>query len=209
MNLKKAAQSQLRLAKRLNLHWEKTKINRIAGADFGYDLSRKTIVACIVVFQLPQLKIIETKKVSKEVTIPYVRGYLSFREGPAFMEAFKKIKHKPNVTFIDGNGIAHPRWMGLASFVGVILDICTVGCAKKPYYPFTPPGIHKGNYTYVYNYCQEKVGICLRTRTGVKPIFVSPGHRIDFNTSRRLVLHYSRFRIPQPIREAHRLTRKV
>jgi len=97
----------------------------------------------------------------------------------------------PEYFIIDGNGIAHPRKMGLVSFVGVILDICTIGCAKTPFFPFVLPSEQKGSYTFFRDGRKDKAGICLRTRTGVKPIFVSPGHRIDFISAMKLVLSCS------------------
>jgi len=100
-------------------------------------------------------------------------------------------------------------YIGLASFVGVILDICTIGCAKSPIFPFILPGERRGEFTYFRNDKNEKVGICLRTRAGVKPVFVSPGNRIDFMESVKLILGCSKFRIPEPLRKAHTLSGKI
>lgn len=208
MDLKRAAQTQQMLARRIKLHWKEEKITRIAGADFGYDRNHQFVCACIVIQQFPRREIIEIQKAVKKVSLPYVPGFLAFREGPAFLEAFRKIAHKPSLTLVDGNGIAHPRKMGLASFVGVILDIPTVGCAKSSSFPFIPPGKQRGSHTPILNSENEKIGICLRTSTGVKPIFVSPGHKIDFLHSRQWVLKCSRYRIPHPLREAHKVSRK-
>ncbi|MBS3819816.1 endonuclease V [bacterium] len=208
MNLKKAAQTQQRLSSRIKLQWNKKKLNRIGGADFSYDPDHNYVCACIVVNQLPQFEIIEIQTAVKKVPIPYIPGFLAFREGPAFLQAFRKIINKPDVTLVDGNGIAHPRKMGLAAFVGVILDISTIGCAKSPFFPFISPGKQRGSHTSILKSDNEKVGICLRTCSGVKPIFVSPGHKIDFLHSREFVLKCSRFRVPHPLREAHRFSRK-
>jgi len=184
-------------------------VNLVGGADFGYDEEKKHIGASIVILRFPGFEIVEISRAIRKVKFPYIPAFLAFREGPVFFDAFRKIKNKPDITLIDGNGIAHPRKMGLASYTGVILDIVTIGCAKNPIYPFHVPPEYKGAYTSIMNDSKEKVGICLRTRTGVKPIFVSPGHRIDIATSLELVLRCSRFRIPEPLRTAHRLSRDI
>lgn len=203
MDLERAAEEQFQLASKLILEWSGGDVNFIAGADFGYDLADKKIGVSIVVFKFPELKIVEVSRAIRKVEFPYVPGYLSLREGPAFLEAFREINHMPDITLVDGNGIAHPRKMGLASFVGVLLDIATIGCAKKSFFRYTLPSEHRGAFTPIKNEGNEKVGMCLRTRVGVKPIFVSPGHKIDFRSARSFVLSCSKFRIPEPIREAH------
>ncbi|NIM59142.1 MAG: endonuclease V [Candidatus Aminicenantes bacterium] len=209
MNLKKAVEAQQRLSARLNLKWDGKEVNLMAGADFGYSYKKNKIGASIVVFKIPELEIVEISEAVREIEFPYLPGFLSFREGPVFLDAFKKIRSKPDVTLVDGNGIAHPRKMGLASYVGVILDICTIGCAKTPFFPFVLPSESRGSYTFFRNDKKDKAGICLRTRPGVKPIFVSPGHRIDFMSAMKLVLRCSKFRIPEPLREAHRRASKI
>jgi len=209
VNLERLAELQRRLACRVKLKGDIRQVNTVAGADFGYAVDRKQVGASIVILRWPGLEIVEISQAIREVRFPYIPTFLSFREGPVFFDAFRKIKKKPDVTFIDGNGIAHPRKMGLASYVGVILDIATIGCAKNPMYPFLFPPEPRGVHTPLMNDRQEKVGICLRTRTGVKPVFVSPGHRMDIATSMELVLRCSRFRIPEPLRTAHRLSREI
>jgi deoxyribonuclease V len=209
MDLKEAQAIQSELASRLILEWDGRKVDLIAGADFGYDDEERKIGACIVVFKRPDYEIVEISEAVREVAFSYIPGFLAFREGPVFLEAFKVLKNKPDITLVDGNGIAHPRKMGLASFVGVKLDICTIGCAKTPFFPFSLPDEKKGAYTFFKNERKEKVGLCLRTRSRVKPIFVSPGHRIDFANSMKFVLSCSRFRVPEPIREAHRRANEI
>lgn len=209
INLAEAAETQRRLASRLILKWERREVNLIAGADFGYDSKRRKIAAVIVVFATPELEMVEAVWSIQKVNCPYIPGFLSLREGPAFLTAFQKIKNRPDVTLVDGNGIAHPRRMGLASYVGVLLDIPTVGCAKKSFFPFDLPADERGSYTIFRNNKKEKVGVCLRTRSGVKPVFVSPGHRTDFRFARNLVLRFSKFRIPEPLREAHRRASEI
>lgn len=208
INLKKAAEIQQRLSSRVKLHWDNREISFLGGADCGYNTARTRIAAVIVVFKMPEFKIVDLSKVVREVSFPYIPGFLNFREGPAFLEAFKKIRIKPGVLLVDGNGIAHPRKMGLASYMGVLLDACTIGCAKKPFFPYKLPGENKGDYTFFTNK-DEKVGLCLRTREKVKPIFVSPGHKIDFTGAMNLVLDCTTYRIPEPLRQAHDIARMI
>lgn len=209
MDLQKATELQQRLSSKLILRWEGSEARLVAGADFSYDKEKGKIGASIIILKIPEFEIIERVEAVKIVSFPYVPGYLAFREAPAFFKAFRKIRNIPDVTLIDGNGIAHPRKMGLASFVGVVLDICTIGCAKSPFYPFVPPGASRGEFTYFRNDKEEKVGLCLRTRAGVKPLFVSPGNRIDFMESAKLTLRCSKFRIPEPLRKAHIFASKI
>jgi deoxyribonuclease V len=209
MNLKKAAEAQRRLSSRLSLEWNDREVNLVAGADFGYGNREKKIGASVVVFKMPELEIVEIAEAVRKIGFPYLPGFLAFREGPVFLDAFRELGTKPDVTLVDGNGIAHPRKMGLASYVGVILDICTIGCAKTPFFPFTLPPEQKGSYTFFRDDRKDKAGVCLRTRSGVKPIFVSPGHRIDFISAVKLVLSCSKFRIPEPLREAHLRASKI
>ena len=208
-NLRKAAEIQQRLSSRLILLQSVRKAVRIAGADFSYHKKEKLMGAVVVVLKFPELEIMEVAEEICEVRIPYIPGYLNFREGPAFFRSFRRLKTKPDLTLIDGNGIAHPRRMGLASYVGVVLDIPTIGCAKSPFFAFESPSDRRGSYSLYRNRQNEVVGFCLRTRSGVKPIFVSPGHRVEFAFSREIVLACSKVRIPEPLRIAHRLAREL
>lgn len=209
VDLVRLARLQEHLASKVSLEWDKRKVDLVGGADFAYEWERNLIGASIVVFKIPEFEVVEISQAKREVRFPYIPAFLSFREGPVFFEAFRKIKKKPGVTFVDGNGIAHPRKMGLASYVGVALDIVTIGCAKSPFFPFLNPSEQRGSYTFFMNDKNETAGLCLRTRSGVKPVFVSPGHRIDFMMSMELVLRCSKFRIPEPLRTAHSFSRKI
>ena len=187
----------------LVLSWDFKPVNMIAGGDCSYDHHSQQIGAVVVVQKIPGFEIVEISHATRKVPIPYIPGFLNFREGPTLIQAFRQLKTKPDITLVDGNGIAHPRNMGLASYVGVMLGTCTVGCAKKPFFLHENPGAERGESCPYLNRKKEKVGICLRTRTGVKPIFVSPGHNIDIPTSKHFVLMCSRFKIPEPLRAAH------
>jgi deoxyribonuclease V len=208
-DLKKAAEAQQRMASRLVLRQGVRKTSSIAGADFSYHIQKRLIGAIVVVLKFPEFEIIEVAREIRDVRIPYVPGYLNFREGPAFIKSFQKLKNKPDLTLIDGNGIAHPRKMGLASYVGVVLDIPTIGCAKSPFFAFESPSEGRGAYSLYKNRKNEMIGFCLRTRAFVQPVFVSPGHRVDFTFSREIVLACSKFRIPEPIRIAHYMAKEL
>lgn len=209
ISLEQAASVQRRLSSKLKLKWDGRRVDLVAGADFSYDRREKRIGASLVVVKIPEFKIVESVVAIRESRFPYIPGFLAFREGPVFLVAYRKIKTKPDVTLIDGNGIAHPRKMGLASYVGVTLDICTIGCAKTPFYPTDSPPENRGAYSFFKDDKGDSVGLCLRTRLGVKPIYMSPGHRIDFIHAKEVVLRCSRFRIPEPLREAHKRARGI
>lgn len=209
MNLAKAIEIQRQLAQRLILEWRGGPVRTVAGADFAYSPDGGRIGAAIIVLSFPDLHPVEIATAVRNLEMPYIPGFLSLREGPAFVAAFGRLRHPPDVTILDGNGIAHPRKMGLASYVGVSLDIPTIGCAKTPFFPFREPRIRAGAWTVYRDRHQQKVGICLRTRAGVRPVFVSPGHRVDFRLARQIVMACSRYRLPEPLREAHQLARRL
>lgn len=204
-NLEKASLVQRRLASRLDLSPMSVGVRLVAGADCAYDYETKTIRAVVAVLSFPDLEPVETVSASSPLRFPYIPGYLNFREGPALLRALLSLDSRPDVTFVDGNGIAHPRRMGLASYLGAVLGIRTIGCAKNPFYPCAAPGNEKGASTPVLDGRAREVGVCLRTRPGVRPVYISPGNLIDTDQSARLALDCSRTRIPEPIRRAHRL----
>jgi deoxyribonuclease V len=140
--------------------------------------------------------------------MPYIPGFLSYRELPVLKKAFKKVTLEPDVILDDGQGIAHPRRLGLASHLGVVLGLPTIGCAKSHLFgQYDMPGATRGMYT-VMKDGDEKIGIVLRTRDNVKPLFVSPGHLVSADDCLSVVLKATtRYRIPEPIRYAHRMAR--
>lgn len=143
-------------------------------------------------------------------TFHYMPGLLAFREGKAVIEAIRKLEISPGVLLIDGQGIAHPEGVGIASHIGVLLNIPTVGCAKTRLVgEYQEPGPEKGDWSYLY-YRGMEVGAVLRTRAHVRPVFVSPGHLVDIESAVRIVMMcVTGFRIPEPLRMADRLSRKM
>jgi deoxyribonuclease V len=208
-DFKKAKEAQIRLSSRLELKWKGGQIRYVAGADCSYDRRRERIGAAVVVLEMPGFRITDVSFSIQTPPIPYVPGFLNYREGPSCLRAFKNLNIRPDVLLVDGNGIAHPRRMGLASFLGIVLGISTIGCAKSAFFPWDPPPPEKGSSSAYLNRQKEKVGEVLRTRTNVKPVFVSPGHKVDFETARYCVLESAVFRIPESLRRAHLLARRL
>ena len=209
MDLARATRLQEMMAAHIRLTWTGGKIRRVAGADVACGPGGERGAAAAVVLSFPGLEVLETSVAKGRLSLPYIPGFLCFREGPLLGRAIRRLKVRPDVTFLDGNGIAHPRHLGLASYVGVRLDIPTIGCAKSAFFPYRFPEEARGAWT---PYCRrdgEKVGFCLRTRHGVKPMFVSAGHKIDGLLSRDSVLACCRFRIPEPLRLAHQAARRA
>ena len=182
----------------------------VAGCDSSYSRKRGLIIAVFVLFAYPGLELLEVGRALRKVEFPYIPTYLSFRELPALLEAYRDLRRKPDLILVDGQGIAHPRGLGLASHLGVLLDRPTVGVAKSPLFgEFEMPGLRRGEHTSILN-GDRVIGAVLRTRTGVKPLFVSPGHRVDVEDSIRYVLELTRgYRLPEPIRSADRLSREI
>jgi len=151
--------------------------------------------------KFPELEEVDRSLVVTEVNFPYIPGLLSFRESPALIKAWEKIKIAPDVVMIDGQGIAHPRRFGIASHFGVLVDKPTIGCAKSLLVGvYEEPKGEAGNFSYLYD-SGEIIGVALRTRDNVQPVFVSIGHKITLDESIQIVMKTVRgYRIPEPTR---------
>jgi deoxyribonuclease V len=154
----------------------------------------------------PELEIKQTITSVVKTTFPYVPGLLSFREGPVILKCVKKLKLEPDLFIFDGQGLAHPRKAGLATHMGVILNKPSIGSAKSHLYgSYSEPKKKKGDYSIVKDRDGSPIGAVLRTREAVKPVFVSPGHLTDIRSSVKIILACSpKYKIPEPIRAAHR-----
>jgi len=185
-------------------------IRTIAGADIALDATREIGIAGILVYEYPTLRVIEQVTARAPLTFPYIPGLLGFREGPILFEAMARLRTVPDLFLFDGQGIAHPRRCGIATHLGVLLDRPTIGCAKSLLCgSYTEPAPQKGAWSPLINK-GETIGAVVRTRDGVRPIFVSLGHRISLPTALDIVLHCcDGYRIPKPTREADRLVARA
>lgn len=207
LSIKEARILQEKLSKKIvlksRLHFY--EIKSIAGIDVSFNNLAK---ATIVIMSFPELKVIEYTSVTGKVNFPYVPEFLSFREGPIIISALEKIKNIPDVFLFDGQGIAHPRKFGIASHIGLIFDIATIGVAKSVLCgKYQEPGFKRGSKSPLVSHDEEIIGYVLRTKDNTKPVFVSCGHRIDLDLATDIVLASSKFRIPEPIRKAHILSK--
>lgn len=187
------------------------KIDYVAGADVSFSRYSEDIFAAVVVLSYPELNLIEEATASVKASFPYVPGYLTFREGPALVEAFKKIKTEPDVVIFDGQGIAHPRGFGIASHMGVLLNKPSVGCAKSLLVgKYEEPARTRGSTSRLLDKNGKQIGLVLRTKDNVSPVFVSIGNRITLEDSVKIVLTCAtRYRLPEPTRKAHNLSNKI
>ncbi len=176
----------------------------MAGADVSYDRGSPTLFAAVVVLDAATLEPIEAAGVRARALFPYVPGYLSFRELPPLLEAFARLRTRPDLLIADGHGFAHPRRFGIACHLGVELGLPTLGCAKSRLVgTHREPGARRGSRVQLRD-GDEVIGRVVRTREGVKPVFVSVGHRISLETACRWVLRLApRYRLPEPVRAAH------
>jgi deoxyribonuclease V len=208
MDIHQAEKIQNRLKRRLEIIPLVKKVKIIAGVDAAFSVDKIIGAACL--FSFPDLKLLEETWVIKKISFPYIPGYFSFREIPALIAALKKLKVKPDLVLVDGQGIAHPRRMGIASHLGILWNVPTIGCAKSRLIGvYQKPGMKKGDWSPL-RLDQEVVGAVLRTREVVRPLFISPGHKIDLADSIKIVIQsLSAFRLPEPLRRADHLSRMV
>ncbi len=200
----RAREIQLELAAEIIRVRKVTVPRLIAGVDVSVNRWAKTGTAAVVVLRYPEMEVMETGLVTEQVGFPYVPGLLTFREAPLILAAFAKLKVTPDLVIVDGQGIAHPRRIGLASHLGLCLGITTIGCAKSRLTgEYEEPGNEAGSYADLRDN-GEVIGAVVRTRTGVKPVYVSIGHLIDLSSAMHIVLDCCRgYRLPEPTRLAH------
>lgn len=182
------------------------RITRVAGVDIGIDRKSDRARAAAAVLSFPGCEVLDHVVVKRRISFPYVPGYLSFREVPPIMAALEKLTVSPDLIICDGQGIAHPRRFGLACHLGVLMDLPTIGAAKSRLIgTHAEPGRDKGQWCELKDK-DEIIGAVVRTRTGVRPLFVSIGHRVGLPAAVRIVLQCcTRYRLPETTRAAHRL----
>lgn len=211
LNTKDAKAIQLHLKQSVETKNSFTKIHTVAGCDLA-KLAQDKLVCAMIVFTYPGLEIIERTYSIVYESFPYIPGYLSFREGPAIMDVWEKLAKKPDLLMCDGQGIAHPRGIGIASHIGVVLNIPTIGVAKKKLFgKYEMPDIGRGNINpLTHPKTLETIGAVLRTKDNVKPVFVSIGHNVDLDTAIEITLNCATgYRIPEPTRQADKYSKEL
>lgn len=188
----------------------KEPITYIAGADISFNRGSNVFYAGFVVFRYPSLKLCGHSLIVSESTFPYIPGLLSFRELPALLAAWKQMPLIPDVVLMDGHGIAHPRRMGIASHFGLWVNRPTIGCAKRLLVGMHGTlGTAAGSSTVIYDR-HETLGVALRTRDRIKPVYISPGNLINSDDALRITQHcVAKHRLPEPTRQAHLLVNRL
>jgi len=181
-------------------------VRRVAGVDVGFDANGAVTRAAVAVLAYPELALVESAIARRPTEFPYVPGLLSFRELPAVLEALDRLREPPDLLLCDGQGIAHPRRLGIASHLGLLADIPSVGVAKTRLCgACADPPNERGAWNPL-RANGELIGAVLRTRPGVKPLYISSGHRISLETAIGYVMRCcTRYRLPETTRWAHRL----
>lgn len=185
-------------------------VRTVAGVDVSYERGGDTFFAAVVVLELPEFNLIEEASATGRISFPYVPGLLSFRELPVVLDAFTALRTVPDAVLVDGQGIAHPRRFGIACHLGLWTGLPTVGCAKSRLCgSHVSPGQNKGDWVPLL-LDGEEVGAVLTSRRGVRPLFISPGHRTDLASALTLVQRcLGRYRLPEPTRLAHLLSNRL
>lgn len=180
------------------------EVSLVAGVDLAYSKEDDHLYAAVVVLDAATLSVVETKTATGRATFPYIPGLFSFREIPAILEVLSRVEKTPGLIVCDGQGIAHPRRFGLASHLGVLLDIPTIGCAKTQFFGVSTATPQKrGDYVPMQD-GEEIIGSELCTQDGVKPVYVSIGNRISLETARQWVHKLApRYRLPETTRQAN------
>ena len=207
---RQAARLQERLRERAELEDRLGPVRTVAGADLAFDPATQIAFAGVIVYRFPEMIEVERTMARGRLRFPYVPGLLSFREIPMLLAAFARLQSEPDVILVDGHGLAHPRRFGIACHLGVILDRPTIGCAKSRLVgEHREPPARAGSTAPLY-WEGLKVGEVLRTREGVKPIYVTQGHRVSLPTALEIVRQcLDGYRIPKPTREADHYVREL
>lgn len=207
-NIDEAMIVQNELRHRVKLENDFGEINIIAGVDVSYDIKSNLTKAFIVLLDAKTLQQTASVTAQLPTTFPYIPGFLSFREIPAILEALKKLPQQPDLLMVDGQGIAHPRRLGIAAHLGVLTDMPAIGVAKSRLTGYSKPvGENKGD-SLPLTHKGERIGTVLRSKNKVKPLYISPGHRVDFDTATMIVEQcLTKYRLPEPTRLADKLSK--
>ena len=205
LETEEAVRVQAALRARLILNWDQRAVNTIGGVDIS--IKTETARAAIVVISYPDLRLLEAVIADAPLVFPYIPGLLAFREGPAVLAAWKKLQTKPDMLMFDGQGIAHPRGIGIASQMGLWLELPTIGVAKSRLYGrHEEVGSKRGDQAELLDKNRNVIGTVLRTREKTNPLYVSPGHLIDVKHSTEFVMACcTSYRLPEPTKWAHKV----
>jgi deoxyribonuclease V len=198
------------LAKQIDVRVPLTRCDLIAGADISYNRFSSRFYAAVIVMRTDDCSVVEVQHAVRESPFPYVPGLLTFREGPALLDAFAKVESQVDAVMFDGQGIAHPRRLGLASHMGLWLKVPSIGCAKSLLTGhYKEPAEKAGSVAPLLDR-KEVLGEAVRTKDRTNPVYVSAGHLIDLPSSVRLVLQTCRgYRLPEPTRQAHQAVNEI
>lgn len=207
---KQAIALQKQLAQRVCLDDHFGKITTVAGVDVGFENKNTIARAAVAVLSFPDLSLIESRIARLAVHFPYIPGLLAFREVPVVLEALQQLQLTPDILLCDGQGIAHPRRLGIASHLGLLTNLPSIGVAKSRLIgEFDMPGEEKGDWQPL-RIKGEQVGVVLRSRAHVKPLYISPGHKVSIASSMHIVMQcLTKYRFPETTRYAHKLASNV
>jgi deoxyribonuclease V len=210
LNSQEAIALQQELAQQVVLEDRIGEVRYVAGVDMAINEEHEMARGAVVLLSYPEMEMVEKHVYEEPIRMPYIPGLLSFREAPAVLGAFEQLRQKPDLVMVDGQGIAHPRRLGIGAHVGLWLGIPTIGCAKSilsGHYDKDALGEEAGSWVPLV-YKKETIGAVVRTRTKVNPMFISPGHLISIETSVRYVLECGKgYRLPEPTRQADKLSK--
>jgi len=204
-SIEEATQLQNQLRYNLTSQTDIKDFTTIAGADISHDKDTDIVYAGIVILTYPQMVVQSYSLIEAKTTFPYVPNYLGFREVPSLLQAWHQLPIKPGVVVLDGQGITHPRRMGIASHFGILTNHATIGCAKTMLLGHFPDlGSTKFSNSPIISTASELLGYALRTKDKVNPVYISPGHKMSVPDSltimKQCIQHH---RIPEPTRQAH------
>ena len=207
MSVQDARRLQMKLAGHVIRENRLGVINTVAGIDVG--IKDDMAYAAVVVLNFPKLDVAAQSTATRHIAFPYIPGLLSFREGPVILDALDRLDRKPDLLIFDGQGIAHPNRLGIASHIGLLSDFPSIGCAKSRLCgQYQEPEVERGSHVPLMDH-GETIGAVVRTRSGVKPVFVSIGHRVDLKACIDVVLACCKgYRLPETTRRAHRLAKE-
>jgi deoxyribonuclease V len=208
VDFEEAIRIQNELSPYVRLQDDFEKIEKIAGIGIAFTLSKNEIVVTSIEFSYPDLDVQKEGFEKSKMSFPYISGLFTFCAGRSILSIFRRCG-LPDLAIFPGRGIAHPRRIGLATHMGILLDIPTIACSRTPLWNnYEEPETKKGSYTF-YSEGKEKIGATLRSKDNTKPIFVTPGHKISLESSIGIILNCcNKFRLPEPIRRAHILAKK-